>query len=230
MRVLIFGTTYTDTMEKVEIEDKWINLHRTLNPTCDLMLVDSASPLRSVARTDDVHVLQLNNNIGHLGRSGRDGWGRAFCAGLQYAVENYYDFVVHVEGDSLLRQPVMPFCECMKDNELESFVCGVNGTKFKEFRWVETGMMFMSVPYVQESNFIERYNWQDGASKKYPHTPEAVVYEMLEQDDALSVVPLNVMRDDQHLMTKDNIGEYDWITHTTTEIFSTFVTSSTVPA
>jgi hypothetical protein len=53
---------------------------------------------------------------------------------------------------------------------------------------------------------------------------------MLEQDDALSVVPLNVMRDDQHLMTKDNIGEYDWITHTTTEIFSTFVTSSTVPA
>ncbi len=228
MRVLIFGTVYCDTEEKRGLAMQWCELHRSLNPTCDLMLVDSASPCS--IEDYEVHVLQLGDNIGHLGRSGADGWGRAFCEGLKYAVENYYDFVVHIEGDSLLRQPVLPFCKCMKDNELESFVCGVNGTKFKEFRWVETGMMFMSVPYVQESNFIERYNWQDGASKKYPHTPEAVVYEMLEQDDALSVVPLNVMRDDQHLMTKDNIGEYDWITHTTTEIFSTFVTSSTVPA
>lgn len=227
MRVLIFGTVYADTKEKQDLAAQWASLHRAVNPACDLMLVDSASPY-SVGHL--VPTLQLGNNIGHLGRSGADGWGRAFCEGLKYASENYYDYVVHVEGDSLLRVPVVKFCEFMSDNDLQTFVCAVNGTKFKEFGWVETGMMFMSVLYVQQSNFIERYNWQDGASKKYPHTPEAVVYEILEKDEVLAVAPLRLMRDDRHVLTKENLGEYDWITHTTPEIFSTFVSSSMVTA
>lgn len=229
MRILMFGTVYCDTEEKLRLARQWMQLHGRLNPGCDLVLVDSASPLRV---RGDLHarVMQLGDNIGHLTKCDRDGWGRAFCAGLQYAVDKDYDYAVHVEGDSLLRLPVTPFCEFMREQELRSFVCGVNGTKFREFAWVETGVMLLSVPYVRDSNFIERYDWPDGKSKKYPHTPEAVIYEMLTRDDALSVAPIRVMRDDRHVLTVDNVGEYDWISHTTPEIYSTFVTSGMVPA
>lgn len=194
-----------------------------------MLLIDSASPM-ATCFNKTTHVLQLGDNIGHLGRKGQDGWGRAFCAGLQYAIDKRYDYVVHVEGDSLLKQPVTKFCEFMQQQNLSAFVCGVNGTKFKEFAWVETGVMFLSVPYVRDNDFIERYNWPDGKSKKYPHTPEAVIYQMLVDDGVLTTAPIKTMRDDKGILTKDNVGEYDWISHTTPEIYSTFVTKSQVTA
>lgn len=226
MKVLIFGTVYCDTEEKRHLAGQWGQLHGALNPGCDLLLVDSASPVP----VRGIPLLQLGDNIGHLGRKGRDGWGRAFCAGLQYAIDHGYDFVVHIEGDSLFRQPVAKFCEFMREQEIPAFVCGVNGTKFKEFAWVETGIMFFSVPYIRESNFIERYNWPDGESKKYPNTPEAVIYRMLNADDALNTAPINVMRDDKNILTVENVEEYDWISHAAPNIYSTFVTSAKATA
>jgi hypothetical protein len=226
MKVLIFGTVYCDTEEKRSLAALWGKLHRAINPDCDLLLVDSNSPLA----IHDVPVLQLGNNIGHLARKGRDGWGRAFCAGLKYAVDHGYDYAVHIEGDSLLLLPVMKLCETMQKQNLESLVCSVNGTKFKEFAWVETGIMFFSVPYIRDSRFIERYDWQDGESKRYPNTPEAVVYKMLSQDDALEVAPIKTMRDDKNILTVANVQEYDWISHTTPEVYDAFVVSAMVPA
>lgn len=226
MKVLIFGTVYCDTEEKRRLATQWNVLHKALNPDCDLLLVDSNSPLA----IHDTPTLQLGNNIGHLARKGEDGWGRALCAGLHYAIEHDYDYVVHIEGDSLFRHPVIKFCEFMEKQDLPTFVCGVCGTKFKEFAWVETGIMFFSVGYIEDSNFIERYNWRDGKSKRYPHTPEAVIYEMLKHDDTLNIVPINTMRDDQNILSVDNVGEYDWISHTTPDIYSTFVTNLMVPA
>ncbi len=225
MKVLIFGTLYSDTQDKAELASLWRELHKDMNPHCDLMLVDSASPMipRNVCAPE---LYQLGDNIGHLARKGQDGWGRAFCAGLQYAADHGYDYVVHIEGDSLFRLPVSRFCHFMCEQDFKAFVCGVNGTKFKEFAWVETGIMFLSVPYVRESNFIERYNWQDGAAKRYPNTPEAVIHRMLAEDSALNVAPIKTMRDDKNLLTVDNVGDYDWISHTTPSIYSTFVTGA----
>ncbi len=225
MKILIFGTVYCKDEESQNLARQWGEVHTALNPTCGFLLVDSNSPMP----VSGVPVLQLGDNIGHLGRNGRDGWGRAFCAGLQYAVDHGADYVVHIEGDSLLRRPVRPFCEFMHQNWLSTFVVGVDGTKFKEFEWVETGLMFMSVPYICDSNFIERYNWQDGASKKYPNTPEAVIYQMLDQDRAINVAPIRVVRDDRNVLTKENVRGYDWITHTSPEIFATFVSNLMVP-
>ena len=235
MRVLIFGTCYAAKPEQFQLVQQWMHLHRDINPGVDLLLVDSSCPYHAaiedlVVSADGIQMINFPNNIGHLGRSGRDGWGRAFCEGLIWAVHQGYDYAVHIEGDSLFRHPVIKFCEFMQKHDLRSFVCGVNGTKFKEFEWVETGIMFLQVAYMRDSNFVERYDWQDGASKKYPHTPEAVIYEMLAEDGALSVVPIKVMRDDRRVLTKDNVGGYDWITHTTPEIFATFVSNSMVNA
>lgn len=226
MKVLMFGTVYCDTVEKQHLAGQWGKLHGELNQDCDLLLVDSKSPLL----VSGVPVLQLGDNIGHLARHGRDGWGRAFCAGLQYAADHDYDYAVHVEGDSLLRLSVMKFCQSMEEHALPALVCGVNGTKFKEFAWVETGVMFLSVPYTVESQFVERYNWLDGDAKRYPHTPEAVVYELMGQDGALNIAPIRTMRDDKKVLTTDNVREYDWISHAAPEVYDAFIASVMVAA
>ena len=225
MRILMFGTCYVDDAVKLQEIVNWRTLHAALNPQCDLLLVDSASPLSDCFDFNN-KVLQLGDNIGHLARNGRDGWGRAFCAGLQYAIDHDYDCVVHVEGDSLLRLPVTGFCEDMRACKLLALVCGVNGTKFREFAWVETGVMFLSVPYVRDSKFIERYDWPDGESKRYPRTPEAVVYHMLVQDGALNVAAVRTMRDDKKVLAVDNAMNYDWISHATPEVYDAFVARS----
>jgi len=224
MRILVFGTTYCKDEHDFCLAQQWVTLHRALNLDCDLLLVDSASPF-SVAKLG-TSVVQFGDNIGHLARNGRDGWGRAFCAGLQWAIDRDYDFVVHVEGDSLLRLPVVPICEHMSRHDLWAFVCGVNGTKFREFAWVETGVMFFTVSYVRDSNFVERYDWPDGESKRYPHTPEAVVYHMLVQDGVLNVAPIRTMRDDRKVLAVDNVMNYDWISHATPEVYDAFVARS----
>ena len=226
VKILIFGTCYVDTVEKHHLVDQWGTLHKFLNPECDLLLVDSNSP-RAIYSAP---VLQLGNNIGHLTKCDNDGWGRAFCAGLQYAIDKGYDYVAHIEGDSLLRLPVKMFCGDMEVRDIHALVCGVNGTKFNEFAWVETGIMFMSTEYANDSDFIQRYNWRDGKSKRYPHTPEAVIYEMLVQDDVFDIAAIRTMRDDRKILTVDNVVNYDWISHTTPEVYDMFVANAAVPA
>jgi len=72
----------------------WIKL--SMRDKCDLLLVDSASP-RYPYVPRKINFLSFTNNVGHLSRGGQDGWGRAFCRGLGYAVEQGYDYVAHVE-------------------------------------------------------------------------------------------------------------------------------------
>ena len=85
MRVLIFGTVHADTPEKLHIAQMWATLHRDINPTCDLLLVDTNTLPHDF--TYGVEVFSFGDNIGHLARGGRDGWGRAFCKGLEIGVD-----------------------------------------------------------------------------------------------------------------------------------------------
>lgn len=222
MRVLIFGTVYCDTMQKLNLMEQWVQLHGALNQSCDLLLVDSASPLK-IRGLNKVLWRRFDDNIGHLARGGQDGWGRAFCEGLQYAIDKEYDYVVHIEGDSLCSLRVMKICEQMRDEGSLALSVPVVGTRHVERGWAETGLMFFDVEFLEENNLIEIYDWHDGASKKYPHTPEAVVHDILA--DELEMMPWNNMRDDLNVLTLENIHEFDWITHTTPTIFDAFVES-----
>lgn len=220
MRVLIFGTTYCDTAEKEQLTRTWGTLHHALNPECDQLLVDSASPVP--VRDDSFAVVrQLGDNIGHLSRGGQDGWGRAFCTGLHHAIDECYDYAVHIEGDSLCRLDVMKICEQMRDSGGVAWSAPVCGTRRVEKGWVETGLMFLDVEYVDESRLVGRYNWRDGASKKYPHTPEIVLHDLFGEE--LEMQNWSVTRDDQRTLTVDNVVQYDWITHTTPAVYSAFV-------
>lgn len=208
-----------DTENKRKLLEQWISL-TSQNRECDILVVDSASPIIiSRLQNSRLKIKYFSDNIGHLSRGGRDGWGRAFCYGIEAAIDGGYDYVVHIEGDSLFRLPVEPI---IKEMEGEVLSISVKGTKRREHDWVETGLMFFDVDYLIDTNFIERYNWRDGSYKKYPNTPEAIIRQLV--GSSLRIAPWNGMRDDCNVLTIDNLKEknLDWITHCKPEVFDLF--------
>lgn len=212
-RTLIFATTYVDTPERFRLTEHWAKLHGTLNPDCDLLIVDSASPipgLYEAVRQQDPRVIfhNLGDNIGHLSRGGRDGWGRAFCHGLQRAIDSGYDYAVHIEGDSLFRLPLAPIVAEMRRDKLDVLSVPVKGTRRDEIGWVETGLMVFRTGYVAASDFIRRYDWP--TRQKSP-TPERIIFNLLGRD--LTLMPWRALRADKNQITVDNVRDLDWVTH-----------------
>jgi ADP-heptose:LPS heptosyltransferase/SAM-dependent methyltransferase len=222
-RVLVFGTTYVDTPAKAKLAEQWEALHRHVNDwTVDLLLVDSASPLPP--GSDDIIKYTFADNIGHLARGGKDGWGRAFCKGLEMAIDGQYDYVVHVEGDSLLKRPVMPVIRQMMAAGVKAASVPVEGTKNKETGWAETGLMFFSVDYLWQSRFIERYDWWNRGAKPYP---EQAIFDILGDD--LTMLPLKAERGDRDQITADTVAGLDWVTHAAPDVFDAFIASTAEP-
>lgn len=222
MRILIFGTTYVDTPEKQRVVGHWVSINRRLNQHCDLLLVDSASPM---VPTTDVQVLRFPDNIGHLARGGQDGWGRAWCYGVMMAIRSAYDFVVHVESDSLFRLPVRPICEQMeKDPMHDVYSVPVRGTRTQEVDWVETGLMVIRVRWADGTNLPGRYGWERSDEKRhYPMLPEWHVRQMC--GPSLRWMPWSAERGDCGQIRIDNVDNYDWITHVRPEVADAFARS-----
>lgn len=220
MRVLMFGTVYCDNEMKVHMASLWAQLHKQLNPNVDLMLVDSASPF--TPSFEGVARLNTGDNIGHLARGGQDGWGRAFSAGLIFGAVADYDFIVHVEGDSLLRLPVRPICEQMLADKVMCASVPVHGTKNAEQGWVETGLMFFHSSIVDD--VVREYEWRDCEPKrKYPYCPEWWMHQIVSLD--LRMMPWSAERGDKGQITCDNVGNYDWVTHVSSDVATAFVES-----
>lgn len=220
MRTLIFGTVFIDTQEKYDLAAQWVKLHGTLNPECDLLLVGCKMPYSLV--NIGCNTTSTDDNIGHLARGGRDGWGRAFCIGLNEAVQSQYDYVVHIEGDSLCSRRVAPVINNMYARGTYACSVPVVGTKRLETDWAETGLMFFDVRKLNAYAFINQYNWQDGAAKnKYPYTPEAHVFKMLGHD--LTMLNWTVARDDMRIVRPEKVHLLDWVTHSTPEVYNAFM-------
>ncbi|RWF44291.1 MAG: methyltransferase domain-containing protein [Mesorhizobium sp.] len=238
-RVLIFGTVFVDSEDKAKLVGQWQRLHKHLNPGCDLLLVDSASPYPWKAESG-VIVHDFGDNIGHLARGGRDGWGRAFTYGLQAAIDGGYDYVVHIEGDSLCREPVKgplaflgevpisidaPAGEETKGELPVAMAPPVSGTKRKEFWWAETGLMFFDVGRLKASDFIAKYDWRNRQAKP---EPERAIVDIL--GDRLAFRANRAERGDQGQITAANATEFDWITHCPQSAFDAFVKAAIPPA
>jgi hypothetical protein len=215
-RVLIFGTTYVDCLDRMVLTKHWINLHKALNPSCDLMLVDSASPL-GLPYSENYEAVIFEDNIGHLSRKGRDGWGRAFSWGLQEGVERGYDFIVHIEGDSLFKLPVIPIVNQMIASGTQVASVPVKGMRRDWDDWVETGLMFFRADYLKKSKFVEKYNWQE--RKEFP-TPEVVVKRIIGTE--LTMMPWKALRGDKNQITHENIISLglDWVTHCHNDVWA----------
>lgn len=223
-KTLIFATTYIDSADRSALTGHWVKLTGKLNPDCDLMIVDSNSPmidpLRATTLKDFVKyeprmsakrmLHSFPDNVGHLARKGKDGWGRAFCYGLNAAIAGGYDYVVHIEGDSLFRLPVMPIVEQMERENINAASIPVIGTKRVEVGWAETGLMFFKTKFVEASGFVARYNWERQTG--HP-TPEVVIFRQLGRD--LHMMPWKGLRGDKNQITNQNVLDLglDWVTH-----------------
>lgn len=238
MRTLIFATTYVNSPESAALLDRWIDINTTLNRDCDLLLVDSNSPqLSAVKRLGEFELYSADasarrsihrfpDNIGHLARRGRDGWGRAFCFGIEAAIAGGYDYVAHIEGDSLFRLQVKPIFDRMWHDSVHIASIPVNGTKRQETGWVETGLMFMSVAHVKLIDLVGKYDWPRG-NKPYPNSPEKVVFDILGRD--LTMLPFKGLRDDRNELTAQSVTTLDWVTHCRSEeIYDAFAAAAKI--
>jgi Methyltransferase domain len=217
-RILIFGTSYVDNQDRANLANYWIELNQKLNPDCDLLVVDTpcATFKMEWPAAPNLSIFSFSDNIGHLSRKGRDGWGRAFTKGLQLAVEQGYDYVVHVEADSLLRLPVRPVVQQMAEEGTAAVSTPVkhHGRDLPE--WAETGLMFFSVKYVRDSKLISKYDWE---RRTVSPTPEIVVRRLLAS--SLKMMPWKALRANKHHdINSRNLSTWDldWITHTHSDV------------
>lgn len=230
-RVLIFATTYVDSPSKAKLLNHWITLADRNAPWvsmdtrgCDVLLVDTPAdgwnePL--VSRPFETHTMGVRSrfsvhrfpdNLGHLtARPSRDGWGRAFTYGLEAAIAGGYDYVVHIEGDSLFRLPVMPIIGQMERHNYNALSVPVTGIrqKYDLGTEIETGLMFFRVPYLVQSNFTAAYNWE--AQTFHRPSPEHRIHDIL--GPHLTLMPWSAQRGDHNIFTPENVCVLDWITH-----------------
>lgn len=220
--ILIFGTTYIDSDHKQRLLHHWLNVTLHLNKDCDVLIVDSHSP-RAFNLSIGVRKFTFNDNIGHLHKSlngrngprGRDGWGRAFCKGLEIGIADGFEYIIFIEADSIFRLPCRPIVEQMKLDGTKVATTDVKGMVRNMPGWIETGLMFFNAKYVQESDFIRRYDWPN---RKASPTPEAIIGGMIKDD--VKLMPWRAFRGDKNTINKDNVLslKLDWLTHCWTDI------------
>lgn len=251
MKTLILGTSYISAAQEgaqnygAKLAEMWARLARHLNPDCDILIVDSASPINPadvlrpigfieaqiVADSDFPHnfvisdgaedpaerfrrngVLRFPDNIGHINTTSRDGWGRAFCKGVEYAFDWGYDYIAYCDVDILFARPVGPIIEKMARSGVKAS-CPVD----TQYAFLENGLMFLDVAYLRDSDFIGRYNWPSRTRSADPMEIPEMVFERL-MEDVLFTLPLRTYRDDMKRITPNNIEHafpygIDAITH-----------------
>src|SRR5947209_2452211 len=96
----------------------WAKVTTHLNPGVDIILIDSNSPFdpESFLRPfENIAVHRLDGNPGHPYRGGGDGWGAAFCEGIETGHRLRYDYAACIEADLLFVRPVTPVIARMVD-------------------------------------------------------------------------------------------------------------------
>lgn len=188
------------------------------NPMCDAMIVDSCSPMLPHVPSS-VWYYGFEDNVGHLSRGGRDGWGRAFCYGLSYAVAEGYDWAAHVECDSVCKLDLMCEVERLQDSCVDVATIPLSSWPGQ----IETGLMLFSTQWLRETDFVSKYDWSGRG--RYPE-PEKVVKTLCGEDCELQ--SWRGMRDDFHELTPENVAsrKLDWLTHATLPVVEKFVALS----
>ena len=135
---------------------------------------------------------------------------------------NGYTYVAHIEGDSLLKTPVVQIVRSMHQKSKGCASISVQGMKGNRDypTWIETGLMVFTTDYLTTSHFIENYDWEN---RKESPTPEVVVRALVKDD--LLILDLKGERGDKNQITVDNVGELDWVTHchTNTQVYDRFI-------
>lgn len=233
-RVLIVGTTWVNNRDRTTLFDQYLKVIEKINPNCDILIVDAPSP-RPIASDFAPYagkpgrrmIHRFASNIGHLmfHGGGQDGWGRAFCFGLDAAVECGYDYVAHIEGDSLCRLDVMKIVKQMEDEDISVASVPASTEPATE---VETGLMFFNVAYLAQSGFTRKYDWPSrhiGLTRAT--SPEKIIKGLLGAD--LTMMDWKALRGDGGGINTLTARKLDWITHTQPRCYAAFAASVLTP-
>lgn len=198
-KILIYGSSYITNHTERDLLVLWAKTLRAVNPGIQILLIDSASPIKPESifpfdPSQGLMIYQFGENVGHQARGGLDGAGRAVCKGIEIAIEDGYDYAVYIEGDLLFARPIMPIIEKMRRHSVKF------ATVFDTmYRFVEGGLMFMDVAYMAETKFVERYDW----ATRRDQMPEWRHEDLIGDD--MWLLPLRGLRNDYHMLTVGNI-------------------------
>jgi hypothetical protein len=222
MRVLVFGTSYCASAQRLRLLDQWAESLQRIAPGFDHLIVDSQSPVfdtssynflphfgqRHICPAEPTPfavrhrtIVSFPDNVGQLEQGGRDGWGRAFSQGLLCGMAGGYDYVVHVEGDLLTRLDLPKICRTMADRRIDAL-----GAVTPNLGWLEIGLVFLRVDFVRQSRLVERYGWSTRPARPYP---EIVLGELLGDDLYLQI--WRGSKDDTGLL-RYKIIDLHWLT------------------
>lgn len=201
---LILGTMYLADQQALWLARHWARITRRLNPDAYIAIVESQSELSGRDFPVDTHM--VIENIGHMSKNGRDGWGRALTEGIRLALFETMTWLAVIECDLLFARPVASVFDKMAFFR-PSIPAVMPVARPHEF--IETGLMFLYVPYLKEIDFIGQYDWE--------HTnevPERKIERILEPFS----LPLRGLRNDHHLLTAANMAQtfpvgIDYLTH-----------------
>lgn len=218
-RILIVGTSYIHGAVAAETFRLWANLIAKLNPGTDVLIVDSASPdlPNDTALERSATCMQLGDNIGHMSLNGKDGWGRAFSAGVRYAIEKEYDWLVNIDCDLLFARPVAEVIGKMRE-----FGVRAAAPMAIPYNFTETALSFWSVDYLRETDLIGKYDWEH---PRYDVIPEQRIDMICA--DTMFALPLRGFRNDAKA-TADQLPRIfatgiDWIHHAELPVLKAFI-------
>lgn len=209
---MIFGTAYVADQNRAWLVDKWIRLMSWINPSCRLEIIDSASPI-PIDDLDLCYIHQIGDNIGHLGSTGRDGWGRAFSIGLQRAIEGNYEYVALIDTDILFTVEVDTLVDQMRKENIK-----YGTVRGDPYAWMEGGIVFAEVEWLQDIDFIGRYDWEGVRLGIFPEF-------RLMNIAGTNLHDFNIYgrRNDDGLITPDSAMGVRWITHAPKEVYEEFI-------
>lgn len=194
-RTLIAGTSYLPDQARLELAQLWSRVARHLNPHTDIILIDSASPFDpATVMPPDIEIIRFPDNIGAISQGQRDGSGRAFCKGLEIAVERGYDYCMIWEADTLFTLPAAPIIKKMHRIGVK-----VAAPFADPYAFMEWAVCFWSTQYVKDSKFIERYDWEH--APKWP-IPEFRVQSLVQ--DEVFVLPIRGYRNSMNNLNAAN--------------------------
>jgi len=228
-RILIVGTSYVGSGAQgygERLVTLWAKLAMHLNPGDDILIVDSASPNPPAVFLEPIGfrrytgrehrprtVYEFEHNLGHLNTTGRDGWGRAICKGIELAYMDRYDYIAYMDVDIVFTRPVRPIIEKMARFGVKA-ACPMDTL----YNFLENGLMFLDVAYLEATNFVERYDWPNRGNVALTpqNIPEMIFEQLLEH--SIFTLPLRGLRNDLDRVTVNNLaGSFpygvDYLTH-----------------